>query len=316
MKKDEVVAFNPADYAYMDNMPFMGFIYEIIRRKDGAKQQFEIYWKDDEKPELKEEAFQFFYPIPMINPDLKWSELPEKQRNIIGKNIITTDNSDEYPAKLITLNMGIAKDRYKDKTYEYPPIKSIISDACIETYEVYKYYPPIVRVYDDPQTIPNIDYPFDVLSSYYGKKNIVMALIDISAPYEFEELTKLLRKELNYWKEKADVKKRKSPRKADYEIEYGKKIAKDDNKKKSSNPIKSDKQAAPPLWKFYLIVYDLKKSNNKYSYENIITVINEKYPDFVRSESKTIKKYYKEADKLINKNGYKKHLLIIQSLNR
>jgi len=56
-KKTREIKFNPADYDYMDNMPFEGYIWEFIRRNHEYRKHYRKYCSELKKP-LHERNFE------------------------------------------------------------------------------------------------------------------------------------------------------------------------------------------------------------------------------------------------------------------
>lgn len=125
--------------------------------------------------------------------------------------------------------------------------------------------------------------PLEKLMNVNGKHNVVMALIDISAPENIDKILATVKKEILFWRKRLKLQK---PRCAKV------------SKKNKNELIKNAK-----IWKSYLMVYDLL--NNGITPSEATKILS-KYDDHY-SEMNTVIRHSIRANALIN-GGYKEYL--------
>ncbi|HAX98331.1 MAG TPA: hypothetical protein DCY12_05465 [Candidatus Atribacteria bacterium] len=120
--------------------------------------------------------------------------------------------------------------------------------------------------------------------SHGNKEGLIMALIDISAPTSIDNILESLKKQLIEWRHTLKLPKTKNAK----------------TPKKNKNSLIKD----GPIWKSYLIVYDLIKEGMSFKEAGDLL---SGYGDDIYFSEKNIERHYKAAEKMIN-GGYKKYL--------
>ena len=313
-KSKEEIQFNPADYDYMDNLPLAGWMWEIIRRSKDYRVFYEKWEKTLKKPfdqrksdnhRIMEEYLEKYSPIFPKHPDDK-REWP----------ILLNDTNKTKLHPILTTNLGIGfgvdVEHGEPISSAHPPIRKlernfepgfyIVQEAGshptdnVERDDKSTYivedYPPLgpetCTTSPDGKNIwfqnyPLIKHPVEMLYEYQGKPNMVMALIDISASDNIDDLLKSLKQELLLWRKVMKLSNTRSAKTP---------------KKKANKLIKNAR-----IWKSYLIVHDLMNSGK--SYKKVSDLLSS-YDDFY-ADVKNVENHYKNALVLIN-GGYRKYL--------
>lgn len=247
-RTDSTPEFNLSDYDYLSSKtPLIGWIWEFARRS----KEYQEYWA-------------------------KYHELKTQ--------IMSPSGSSDY-LKLIEFadehgpfNMYFLKHKDPSEAWDNNNNSSFLW-AC----GLSKSTPvEIVNLKYGPMPYYNAD-PIEMLLPHIGKENILMALIDISAPRTVDELLSAIGKQISHWRKELNVKKVKAPKK----------------QKKNRNKLIGDAN----IWKGCLIVYDIKQKHKKISYEDIANL----FVSINSIEVKTIERYYNAANEMIN-GGYRKYL--------
>lgn len=283
-KKNKDVVFNPSDYAYMDNMPLEGWIWEFIRRND------DYYWYYFDFEELKNKndkrgLVQLMdnnwdlanLPFQLKNPLDKWFE---------GEEIRFDELSKFNPVDAVNLKWGVSNIQVSEggKTV------SLKESARVVYLKPHADVFSLVRPEGEPKRLEfgqeydiGNDHPFDLLLEQQGNENIIMALVDISAPESIDNILKELKSSLLKWRNALKLPKIKDAKTA----------------KKNENLLIGNAK----IWKSYIIIYDLM--SNGLSYKEVCNMLID-YDDSYKEE-KFIERHLKAAEKIIN-GGYKKYL--------
>jgi hypothetical protein len=287
VKKEKNIEFNPADYDYMDSMPLEGWIWEFMRRSDEHKKYWSAYkeMKDKyNKNEISSEELSEFR-------ENHWFIKTDQSAWIYKYYFSEKDPSEKWDNK---------KDSHKDSMYRCLDgiSKSYPIDVINLKWFLYPDGTLIAHGDDKTQMYPLVSRdPMEKLSLNMGNENILMALIDISAPMSIEKIFELIKPHLKEWRKllKVHVTDAKTPKK---------------------NPNKLLKKAR--IWKSYLIIYDLmkeclsnltdetpSKKEKSLCHEMIRNILFE-HDDSYNTET-VIRRHYNNAEIRIN-GGYRKFL--------
>jgi hypothetical protein len=279
-KEKKKIEFNPSDYDYMDKLPLLGWVWEFARRSSTQQN----YWTEYQQlhKEFSEGRMSYLtlgdfiekngpigiYHLDSLNPSWKW----DNQNN----NSFTwaCGLSTVYPLEVVNL-------AFKEPLRIHNRVEAAFNPEKNE----------IVLSYQDEKTTD--EHPLTIVQRNLMKENIMMALIDISAPMSVDDMLKLLKPHLVQWRKAVGVHVRgaKTPKKNQHQLLQKARI-----------------------WKSYLIVYDLvqqclldndEKVKGASCYKEVSNTLSKFEESY--SEEKTIENHYKAAEKMIN-GGYKKYL--------
>ncbi len=283
MKKKKI-KFNIDDYDYLDDIPLVGWIWEFARRSE----EYKTYWKNKSvskqyfMPNLK--ARGGYYGI-NLDPKTKWGEMSEAGidlfyfDHILSKSTpVNVSNLKWWTDKEIAADCGDPDNRsqliytVKGKKmlgFAHEPVTTTRNE---DTRKIsYDISTPIL-------------HPIEKLVSQINKKNVVMALIDLSAAGTDDMILKSIKSEMQFWRRILNIKKVRDAK---------------TNKKNINKLTKTGK-----IWKSYLVVYDLIKINEM-NFEEASAFLSE-YDDQY-SSTQTVERHYTAAEKLIN-GGFTKYL--------
>ncbi len=240
-KKQKKIAFNLADYAYMDEMPLRGWVWEFKRRS----KEYRKFWQEkghflryqilpwaNHNPKLKfceiygtiwdprRQGVSKSYPVESVN--LKWHS-QQKPDTYTGKYLQKLpDRIDLETRKVIPAT----------KTDLLSYAETFVTDAGRQTTLSYSRQ-------DEGQ---DIFHPLARLRKNLGKENLVMVLVDLSAPIATKQMTATITKEIAYWRRRLKLPKSRAAK----------------TYKKNKNNLVGNSQ----IWKSYLMIYDLIELND------------------------------------------------------
>lgn len=253
MKKK--INFDPTAYAYMDTMPLLGWIWEFERRSEQYRNAYAFRQNNPSKENSYKKGLVYFRSQGW-DPDLKWNE--------VNNNIKPASVLKYAPVKTANL-------KWKDNLIPHSPGEERILNGEISISYDYAGEHPVTMVRDE-----------------FGRENVVMALIDISANQR--DINEALESQIDLWRKKLKIKPQRAP------------------KKKSQVKIKDDEEILrknSTMWKAYFIVYDLIGEPKRLTFKKVSYILQEFGTNY--SSEKNISNYYKEAKKLIN-GIYKEYL--------
>lgn len=269
MKKEKEIAFNPADYDYLDKAKVESYIIEFLLRNSEVMKDFKLLidTSKEDTADIKRKRLEVY-----------------KKYNIVytGKYESPHDEAAlaEYlRAKKIRLNIKPAAMAYRifSEDNEENRLKSKALMEKMIKYHLQKDWTSVRCCNNHLDKWHAEDDTEDILECLLGN-------IDVDGYYDIDD-TLLIAVNLN-----------KSKNEIEQEIEKVLRIHK--QRKKSS--VRTDK------WKYYLIVYDLKRQNINYS--QIADLLSRACPTKKHLfDERNIENYYKTALALIN-GGYKKYI--------
>lgn len=193
-KEKKEIKFNPADYDYMDKMPFDGWVWEFIRRSasyNGVRNQYtvkqliettrdlRIYYNEPVKANIHQNThFILSYQkrkIGIPKPDIKYCDFPSDMKPLIRgifpirvktfNELSDTQTSKQVLSKISpmelleeTLYIGIPIKAKLDNVRKYLPVeikKYLKPEKSRIRDDKWKYY---LIVYDLKTKYPNITY--------------------------------------------------------------------------------------------------------------------------------------------------------------
>lgn len=304
-EKRQKIELNPVDYNYMDDMPLEGWIWEIVRR---GKTFADVYKK-------MEELFNSFKKM-RSNYDLAEESILEIQEDTVIRCYFTYEKF----VKSINLDAYLVTNKVDDYIILYPKPQSkyieIKQRLVIVGLLPIKIFIPYTKLYDHlggdmtPERFGKYFFQYGIDNL---EDNIYIIISKRSRIKDIkEDLFPLLQGRLQ--------------QKVYKKARYG-------GPKPFHYPLQERLQPVKPKvrddrWKYYLIVYDLKKKYPEISYEKIADVLIDAYP-YVKvtkiksgrkckekedSEqyftAKTCSNFYKNALALIDGGEYKKYLYL------
>lgn len=267
--------FNRDNYNYFDSLPLIGQLWDFIRRNEKNRAYYQKSMRaqtmsdmDAHMALLGESEFVHLRDLGFRDPDKTWGE---------------------------------SEDIFFPKPSIFHPV---------ETYSLGKYERNILGAGKiDNKLMAFFEYnenslPLQKAAAQMGNKNIIMALIDISAPGKAKDLAAKIEKEISAWKNKLKVKSLKKPR-AIPPKHSPSAAAKLKNKPRKNNLIGN-----ATIWKSYIIIYDLitgyphvlPKPRTLEEVSGILSKIDDFY-----SSLENIRNHYDEAKYLVN-DGYRQYL--------
>jgi hypothetical protein len=243
-KKEAEIIFNPADYAYMDDMPLEGWVWEFERRSEDYKKAF-VELNECGKTSI--EGLQFLETC-NFDPSKRWCEVDQVKAGLSRAN----------PVQIVNLKWGhdIPSEDSEPFTYKDAQFKAEAGKVTV-TYS------------------SRHSHPLDTLRHQMGKEFIVMALINLDA--NNKKIIPLVGDALDEWRKALKIKTKKLPR----------------------------KQQDSPMWKSWLMVYDIKTANHKLKYPAIGRELEKYFENhYEYTLSRNIGNYFNEAEKMID-GGYR-----------
>jgi hypothetical protein len=295
------------EYAYMDDMPLEGWMWEFIRRTNAYNSLFNLYQKErteileevgkvfkehfspEEKPDLSKEVFirlandeetkealltKHIYSIESWPVTKRLFDLNEKAREM-GISIEITDNELTSEVEFF----------YPDPTRRYNQFPQELKPSTIYKYPVKHYTyeslldfcknhcdgppsPPVFIPFDDPYLVADVvSGPFAI----HSKEDTLFLGISRNAKKELimRHIEEILDLYLNPSRERMRIDK----------------------------------------WKYYLICFDSRK--HEYTYSAISEILIDAFPSNKRVlDEKNIENYWKQAHLLIDGGEYKKYFVI------
>jgi len=296
-EKEKKPEFNLAGYDYMDDMPMEGWIWEFVRRN----KHYQEYWdwicltKDllngnetlPDEDRMWGKYWEHFGPINLAPPNRRWPQT-------YGLLSSHPKRTKLVPVRAVNLGIGVGIDKQYAEftTAPHPSIRKKVK-GNITSYSIPTNYPPVDQGTLGTKTgevvhvisHPLIQHPIDLLWEFQNQENMIMALIDISSPRSVDHILEELKKALLGWRKRLKLPKTRAP--------------KTPQKNKDNSLL-----VKAPIWKSYLIVYDLIQKSM--SYKDASNFLSRYDADTYGSE-KMIERHYKAAIKMIN-GGYKKYL--------
>jgi hypothetical protein len=303
------------EYAYMDKMPLKGWMWEIIRRSKDYRAFYKKWHRQIHKPANEksdadrvvwEEYLEKYDPIFPNDPDrtIEWPLVinrgsTTKLHPFVTANLAIGFGVDEQHGEPVRSRHP---DILKGKR-DFPPGGYILFEKGLgrppdhlerdsKTIYVVEDYPPLgpEKWSEQPngkmvwfQNHPLIDHPIEIVYKHQGRENVVMAMIDLSAPESIDSILKSLKQELLFWKKILRLSNKRSAKTP---------------KKKRNNLVKTAR-----IWKSYLIVYDLVASGESLkAVAEILSLIDDFYAD-----AKNVEIHYKNALALIS-GGYREYM--------
>jgi hypothetical protein len=296
-KKEKKIAFKKSDYNYMTpDMPLIGWVWEFGRRS----KEYQKYWFKGRRsavPGMSDKISPFGHVYLNYDPSLKWSDLVEIYiRNITGL-------SKPYPVEAINLKWHSSEEpdpctgetrRCKGSIdlatgtfYPREKPKGLLPYA--KTDVINSYQKRTMKLSYERSAFQDNYHPLQHLSRNLGKENVVMFLVDISAPGSINNLLQPIKNEIFFWQKC---------------LKFPKTRAAKTSKKNENKLIKEAK-----IWKSYLMVFDLKEQN-ELSFEEASTYLSEHF-DTKNVEqygtARKVNRHYDAANAMIN-GGFRKLL--------
>ena len=279
-KEKKKIEFNLADYDYMDNTrPLVGWVWEFMRRSD----EYKKFWETGPRSE----GYKAFWGDEAGNPDI----FCVGDKRWVGKDPSEKWTNEYLELLDLSLHEVVSKSKPVDVTNMRWRLKGHYEFG--RTFDLDQYSSiKVSSDYDSEGIVTHVTYwmlhwekshPFEKLRQVADRPNVVMALIDISAPESIKNFLSTIRTELLFWR-----KRLKLPKVKDAKV----------SKIKNNELIKKAK-----IWKSYLMVYDLLNNGIKPAEAtDILSKYDDKY-----SEMNTVIRHNERAKALIN-GGYKKYL--------
>ena len=299
--------FDIDDYEYLDNLPLIGWCWELGRRSSEYRNHWQtlrdlqsradgygdavdaisgatvnVYDFIEHKGPFKPFYLNLRAPTEKWNP--KWFD--EVKHDSSLKGLVKTYNlllrHDPFELMQIPssrkVNKGVAKKKYKEVFRLAGANEEVTSsNEPLDDYSE-------MRILKYIHCFGCGEHPLDAVVQHQGKKNIIMALVDISA-HDLESIIDRLRSELFLWRNTLELPKGKAPKKP---------------KRKENSLI-----GKTSIWKSYIIIFDLINSHGlKYTQ---VSDILAKYDADTYGSEKNVENHYKQAIELIE-GGYKKFL--------
>jgi hypothetical protein len=289
-------------YAYMDGMPLANWLWEMIRRSNDYKMFYEKWLKLHDKPlkkwtvtdhEFFDEHLKWYCPFFPKDPDEEGEPIlnhgisrlfPILTANLaVGFEI---DDSGElvevHHPRIFKGEKNPTQNSRVGKKAQGHPFGECKADKGTTYFVEDRPIPPKGNGIS-LSTYSLEDQPIDILYQHQAMKNIVMALIDISAPENIDDILKSLKKQILFWKKTLKIQSKRSAK----------------TPKKRSNKLLENAS----IWKSYLIIYDLVCAGKSYNtISDVLSLLDNFYSDV-----KNIENHYKNALALIN-GGYREYM--------
>ena len=283
-KKRIQPVFNPGEYDYLnDKIPLLGWIWEFERRSEAYCRAFNELKKGEEP----KEGDELFFISQDIDPSCNWTEVKKMQPSHICKSV---------PVKVFNLNWQYPMKEVKkssseiEKKYEHDAVvKKVFRDRG-KKYHM-GHHAAVKKVYKDNVVIfshyrEHGMHPLNELVKEMGKENVVMALVDLSAPNS--AIFEALGSEFDKWRKSVSIKKKTSPT-----------IAKNLNERKKL--LKSS-----AVWAECLAIYDFIRSNqDSFVKGDIVSFRKVSQALMLSIPEKTVENRYKTAYRMIEGGEYK-----------
>lgn len=224
MEKEKRKRFDPHDYDYLnEDIPLVGWCWEFSRRS----QEHKLYWKqyaalerkrkenkisDLEVWEFEQEKGIFRNVLDTKDPDEKWD----------NRYVNHKGPSKSFPTSVINLKWRASWEpesvhavKYLGKSsyrgFKGPFCKVYINEAH---YALNPYAEPEVG-YDSKEKKRIITYKQDYVSVHpieevvnnFGNENVVLALVDLSAPENIDALLSTLKRDFLFWRKTLNLPK-------------------------------------------------------------------------------------------------------------
>jgi len=246
-------------------------------------------WSDDFSDDSSMDTFGVSKSYPLLVSNLKWKLYPMREEL---KSIEILSKNSPIRKELIALGREKLK-ALGPKKLKALKIPSKAAPNCIRatytTTQELKPYKDINVKTDSTNKKTTIEYeytidknPIDKIAKHYGDENVVMALIDLSAPESLENILKDLKAKLLTWRKLLKLNKKK------------------DAKKISENKV----TAKSKIWKSYIIIYDIINTQN-ISFAEVSDILSQ-YDERYNTE-KIVRSHYEKAEEMIN-GGYKEYI--------
>lgn len=324
-KKTSRINFNPSNYDYIDeSMPLSGWIWEFMRRSQEYRDAYESFqYMNSSTNRLCPQCQKVisndankFNPFWGINPNQPWSDamkptpwvgqpILNKINPVIvvnmkkGSGLINIPKRQSVEVDFLPVKKQESQPEQDVKTWQgnYGERDTYIIDGphCTERREAKNYWvithgPDGTErrepAYEGGDYI-HIDHPLELVYRNQGRENVLMTLIDVSAPGAARELAGNIEREITSLRMKLGPRKRAAQR---------------TDKKINKLIGKAD------IRKSYLIVFDLitgwpKLTIQPRTREEVSSVLSVIEEDFYAT-IENIKNHYNEAASLVN-GGYR-----------
>jgi hypothetical protein len=329
-KNKKEIQFNLADYDYMDSsMRIEGWVWEFLRRNknyirdyktvidkimmadnntsDGLATVYSLREKINDRYRLRFMVYERLVVAKMLQRDIDMRDARSVRKGV-----------DIKPSEIASILKGIPDNKYKTFFYNsyntvvfFPPDPNMRWPEILRDYKndyfSFDVHPIIANTADgflkSGCDITSDEGAYNILNSYLVHRNQDTTLymsIDLSSHLNIEQITDKIRKEIVDKKKELGIE----------EIRLPKTPKSDKNEDKNKKVVNYILGTDAPIWKSYLIVYDLIREgmSNKEAGTSLSTYDDSKAAaaDIYGAE-KTIERHYKAAEKMIN-GGYKKYL--------
>ena len=292
--------FNLKAYDYMDSsMRREGWIWEFIRRNSSYRTDYrrtinKLKMLNEEDIFMADKIHTYF-----VNKYSLYLQFVSNTIGIRGQQLLKDTPVTKYKRLWGTLGIWFPPD--PDMTW-----LEILPDYEKHFFSFFPGSPVYTYSSDELRSIcitgePSdgfYDYVVNELLVHRDKKTTLYMSIDLSAPFNLDQLTDIIRKKIAGKKKELGIQETKSPKKL-------KSRQKKDDDANGDEEWRDIMGKNVPIWKSYLVIYDLHKQGLSYDQIRILLCI--KHADKRYYSEKTIANHFNAAKDLIY-GGYKKYL--------